>query len=155
MKPAFNAAPARRAFLTSTALVAPAFVAGCANLSPGAVSSVEQVIAKIQAAMPYISGIVSVIGIVVPGVTTGVNLVQQSLSAASNVFASLTSTMSTTQAQPVVAALPPPQQAQATTLLAEAQTILGDLNAFAGLVSAPAYLARATLPTHLFVRAVK
>lgn len=162
----------RRAFLASTALIAPALVAACA-LSPATVSSVETVIAKIQAFMPYVSGIVSIVGLVVPGATTTVNLVQAGLSTASTIFANLTSTMSTAQAQPIVgqivtvfgsvltnaktviAALPANTQTQANALLAEAETILSDLNAFAGLAAAPAYLATTTAPVHMFVRAVK
>ena len=162
----------RRAMLSTTALAAPAALAACSIFTPANVATVEQVIAKIQAVMPYVSGIANVLGAVVPGVSGAVSLVNQGLNAAASVFATMTSSMTAAAAQPVVsqivtyvsgavtsaktiiAALPVAAQATANALLAEAATVLGDLNAFANptAVSAPA---TPTVPVHLFIREVK
>jgi hypothetical protein len=152
---------------------------GCGALTPANVATVEQVIAKIQAVMPYVSGIVSVIGVVVPGVTSAVNLVEEGLTTASNVFATLTSTMTVAAAQPlvgqiatsisgaltaakqVIAALPANTQTAANSLLAEADTVLLDIQAFAAPVAVSAEMKMPTgalfvptTPVHVFVRPV-
>ena len=163
----------RRALFATTALIAPAILAGC-SLSAATIASVDQVIAQIQAVMPYVSGVASIIGAFVPGVSAVVTVVQNALTAAANVFNTVTSTMTVAAAQPIVtqiatyiggaltaarqiiAALPASVQAQASALLGEAETILADIAAFANPTApAPALRFAATLPTHLFVRAVR
>src|ERR1700691_296147 len=89
----------RRALFATTALIAPAILAGC---SAATIASVEQVIAQIQAVMPYVSGVASIIGAFVPGVSAVVTVVQNALSAAANVFNTITSTMTVAAAQPTV-----------------------------------------------------
>ena len=167
--------PSRRALFATTALVP---LAACSLFTPANVATVEQVIAKIQAVMPYVSGIVSVVGLVVPGVTSVVNGIEAGLTAESTVFANLTSTMTAAAAQPlvgqiatylksaltnartVIAALPASAQTQANNLLAEANTVLTDIQAFATGATATAPTVTAAMfvppvPVHLFVRPVK
>lgn len=172
--------PQRRAFLTTTALIAPAAaIAGCSAIStlvtPANVATVTAVMADIQAVMPYISGIGMVIGAVVPGVSSLVQLVENGLTAASNVFGTLTATMTAAQAQPIasqialsingaltaakqaVAGLPAGAQGAVNSLLAEADAILANISAFAGttLPVAAKYGALPGLPVapvHVFVK---
>jgi hypothetical protein len=165
---------ARRAFLATTALIAPALaIAGCSLVSPANVATVEQIIAKVQAVMPYVSGIAMIIGAFVPGVSGAVALVQAGLGAAANVFATINSTMTVAATQPLigkiavsitgaltaadqaVAGIPSGAvQTQAQTLLAEARVVLADLSAFASGKPLASAAFRATVPVHLFIRPV-
>jgi hypothetical protein len=169
----------RRSMLTTTALIAPALaVAGCAQIqtlfSPANVASVEAVIAKIQAVMPYVSGIASVVGAIVPGAQAVVSTIKGAFTAASSVFATMTSTMSVasaqtavqqivtyasgavTSAKSIVAALPATAQTTVNNLLAEADTVLGDLNAFVNPpTTAPTAAMIGAAPVHMFIRAPK
>jgi hypothetical protein len=164
--------PARRSFLSTSALIAPvAAIAGCSLLTPANVATVQSVISKIQAVMPYISGIASVVGAVVPGASAVIATVNAGLTAASNVFNTMASTMTAAAAQPLVSqiatyiggsltaakqavtALPATAQATVNNLLAEADSVIADLNSFVNPAAASAIPGLPTVPVHLFIRA--
>lgn len=165
----------RRNLLSSSAL-APVFAltaAGCSILTPANVATVEKVIAQIQAVMPYVSGIANVLGVVVPGAVSVIATVEAGLSTAASVFNSVTSSMTTAAAQPLVgkiataiegavtatetiaASLPAKAQFVVSGLLSQARTVISDLNAFVNPAVVSASPVPPTLPTMLFIRNVR
>src|ERR1700733_5518568 len=181
MRPTFNPPPtSRRAMLATTAIVAPAAaLAACGLVTPANVATVESVIAKIQAVMPYVSGVANVIGGFPPAVSSIVAGINAGLSTAQGIFSTMTTAMTTATAQPVVGKivtyiqaaytsavnavpqLPASVQAGVNNLLGEVSTVIGDLNSFVNPIAAPVSAApmapgvvppMPTLPTHLFIR---
>ncbi len=156
----------RRLMLSSTALSA---LAACSLVTPANVATVESVIAKIQALMPYVSGIASVIGVVVPGASAAVSVIEGAFTTASGIFANLTASMTAAAAQPIVGRiatyidtaitsaksiatqLPTAAQTTVNGLLAEAESVLADVVAFASPTPSMAAL-RAVVPVHMFIR---
>lgn len=165
---------ARRAFLMTTALTGSALaLAACA--AAGASTSVEQVIATTQAILSYASPVVSLISIFAPGAGALVSIFQAGLATAASIFSTISSTMTTAAAQPIVSKVAsslggaldvadqavglitdPKQKAAAQVIVAEARTALAVLNAFAGNVAnviSTAALVR--VPEALHVRKVQ
>jgi hypothetical protein len=148
-------------------------VAACSLFTPANVATVESVIAKIQAAMPWINAVASLGASLIPGGSAVLAVVEDGITAASNVFNTMSSTMSAAAAQPLVgqiatsiggaltaakqiaAALPAKAQATANGLLAQADTVIADLNAFVSPAApvAPGAVLRVA-PTGMFIRKV-
>ena len=130
-----------------------------------------------------LSGIASVIGLVVPGVSSVAQSVEAALGQASAVFNTINATMTAaavqqpvgqiatliggalTAAKQAATALPPASAGQVNNLLAEADTILSDLTTFAATAQLPvaapvaahgmfAPIGGPQAPVHLFVRRV-
>lgn len=95
-----NSARRSALFGTSAALVAVA-VAGCTS---GAVTtaSVEQVIAEMQALLPFLDVLATGISIAVPAAAPLLAIVMPYLANASTIFATISSTMTQVEAAPIV-----------------------------------------------------
>lgn len=163
----------RRSLTSAAVLAAPALLAACA-LPAGTAATVEQFIATTQSVLAYASPIVSVIGIFVPGAAALVPVVQKGLSVAADIFNTVSSTMTVAAAQPkaqqIVTALngavaaagqavnlipDPVQKAKAQVVLAQVQTGVNAVAAFAAGVSAvPLPAGGSVAAPPLFVRKV-
>lgn len=162
----------RRAMLSTTALIAPlTALAACNLVTPANIAAVQSIINKIQALLPFISGIASVLGVIVPGASAIIGTVQAALSSALAVFNTITTAMTQAAAQaPVkqvatyieagvtsleqaITALPATWQGAVTNIIADARLVLNDLFAFA---NPPATVTAQTIigvsPSRLYIR---
>lgn len=145
----------RRAFLATTALIAPALAVAACTPGSATTAQVEQIIATTQAVLSYVSPIVPLLAAFVPGAAAFVPMVETGLSVAASIFNNISNAMTVAQTQPLIgqiatsigAALDsadqatalitnPQAKATATAILAEARAILGLLTKFATGVAA-------------------
>lgn len=172
---------ARRSFLGKSALVT---AAGALALTLDACAAgstttqtVEQVIATIQAWLPFVNGVAIGIAALVPGAAEGLAVVEGGISTASGLFNTLTSTMTASAAKPIVSQIvtdmsgvvtafgqmvnAAPAGNTRTSLQAayqEAEAVLPLLSAFitgaAATLSIGAATAPIPVPKHLWIRHV-
>jgi hypothetical protein len=167
--------PSRRLFASSALVAVPIALAGCTALGGSTSSQVEQVIADIQGVLSYASPIIPLIAAFVPGAAAFVPMVETGLSVAAAIFNTISSTMTTAAAQPLVGQIVtalggaldsadqataliqnPAAKATATAIIAEARTVLALLATFASgviaVVTPPAPMmraGRALAPMHI------
>lgn len=169
----------RRTLLTTSVVAIPALaLAACGAQSGGAPSTVsatvEQVIARIQAAISFSSALSPMLAIVAPGAASFIPQINAGLNTASNIFNTISTTMTEIQAQPIVGqvatalggALTAAQQATAVIgdatarakaqgVVATAQAVLPLLTAFATGVQAAVSAAPLAAGATLRVRSVR
>ncbi len=166
----------RRALFNTTAIVAvAATLDACASGSATSTTAVEQVITDIQGVLSYVGPIIPLISVFVPGTTAFVPLVEAGLGVATGLLNTLSSTMTTASAQPIVHQIAtalggaldaadhavvlissPTQRAGATALIAEARVVLGMLDTFVtGVVATVVPAAKLGSIRHVHLRTVR
>lgn len=167
---------ARRSFLTTTAIIAPALaLAACTPGTSGTSTQVEQVIAQIQALLPFVDVLAAGLAIAVPAAASVVVAIEPYLGTAQAALNTLSSTMAASAAAPVVTQIEnaigaavqiigqfvnapgaDPKLAKFAPLVAQAGAVVSLLNAFvnaaAGVITPKASL---VVPRSMHIRTVR
>lgn len=156
----------RRSLVSTTALIAPALaLAACAATSTGTTPAVQTVFNAVQFALPLVDMLVTGVSIAFPPTAPVLATVIPYINSAGTVFQTLSTTMTTVQAQPIVQQIEgyvsavvkavksavsapnaPPQLAGFAPKVAQAEAALGLLTAFVNGIAAMPTAAMAPLP---------